>query len=153
MSAVNIPIILLMDTDKSPIQILKMTQILILLYLMEIYCLLVFLLLIRKDKSRFNGDYSKISFVIIAILAFTSFTTTFVYHFGIDGARDNKKFKIIQEQDYAITYRSGDNYVANKAEYDEKTITIYKNIQKIIPIKECEYKIIDFQNVNQKMED
>lgn len=55
--------------------------------------------------------------------------------------------RLVENEEYMISYCNGENYVLHKVKYEEGKITIYLNAQKIIGIEDCEYNIKKIKKV------
>ena len=86
-------------------------------------------------------------FVILCGCVICSFILAGLYYSGSQQTRNQREFRMVSGETYAITYSDREHYVLHRSEINGDEILIHRNEQKIIGVEDCEYSVVNVKKV------
>lgn len=148
LAIVNLPLVMLLaPLMKINISIIDMCVIFLFLYVMELFLFIVEITTEKRDKKKEKITERDVAFTIIGMLAMVLVIISALFYGGTQAIDKKTDIRLVENEEYMISYCNGENYVLHKVKYEEGKITIYLNVQKIIGIEDCEYNIKKIKKV------
>lgn len=148
LSMVNVSLIMLLTPlVKINISVTEMVVIFLVLYVLEMFFIVVQIVAGRRDKKREKISERDVVFTIIGILAMVLAVLSAAFYVGAQTIDRKTNVQLVEDEEYMISYCDGEHYVLHKVKYAEDEIIIYRNEQKIVGIIDCEYSIKKIEKV------
>lgn len=144
----NFPIIIVISLWRHvELNIFNIILQLITLSVCEIFLIFFQKINYKDTNNNENNIELKLGKILLLGIVFVNFILAGSYYYGATSVKEQDKIQILKNESYMISYRSDDNYVLHKVEFMEDEIIIYRNVQKIINIENCEYVIKYVNNI------
>lgn len=124
----------------------QMCVLTIMLYILEMIMYIIFKLQ-KKGDSTLKSWEDKVGTVILCGCVICSFILAGLYYSGSQQTRNQREFRMVSGETYAITYSDREHYVLHRSEINGDEILIHRNEQKIIGVEDCEYSVVNVKKV------
>ena len=142
LSIINWPLIMLLTPlMKISISIMEKCVLFVLLYVMEIFFVVLEITTGKRDKKKEKTSERDVAFKILGMLAMVLVIISALFYGGTQAIDKKTNIQLVENEEYMISYCDGEHFVLHKVKYKEGEITIYLNEQKIIGVEDCEYSI------------
>lgn len=125
----------------------QMCVLTIMLYIFEMIMYFIFKLQKKEENSGLKSWEDKVGVVILCGCVICSFILAGLYYSGSQQTRNQREFRMVSGETYAITYSDREHYVLHRSEINGDEILIHRNEQKIIGVEDCEYSVVNVKKV------
>ena len=123
-------------------------SVLTLLSVLEIGLILHHLIFEKKPNNKEVSLEGKVATGILMALIIPSAILSIIYSSGSKGIERIQEVRLVENQQYMVTYSDGEKYILHRVEMDENQIVIQRNEQKIIKCDNVECTIKKAKSVH-----
>ncbi len=147
----NIPLVIttLVLTQKE-ITSINMIGFLIYFYILEIILIVAGHISDKRVVKKEESLEQKIGGYIFKSLVWVSLFLAFTFFAGYQAIESQKSIRLVEEENYGITYSDGEIYVLHKVELKDSELIIYRDEQKVVSKEDYKYVVKHVENVKVK---
>lgn len=148
LSIINVPLIMLL-VSLAGINVTTSNAIylFILLYIMEMLFIFTQMTTSKQHEKKEKTTERDFAIKIIEVLAFVLIIFATLFYGGSKAIDKKTQVQLVENEEYMISYCTGEHYVLHKVEYNTEEIIIHKNVQKIVSIEDCEVSIRQIKSI------
>ena len=103
---------------------------------MEMFLLILEITTETRDKKKEKAFERDVAFKIIGMLAIVLVIISALFYGGTQAIDNKTNIQLVENEEYMISYCDGEYYVLHKVKYEEGEITIYRNEQKNLCLRQ-----------------
>lgn len=144
----NLPLVLVICVFRQKeLSFFNICGLLCVLYITEMLIYLLEKLDKKESVTKKKTIEQRVGGIILYISIFLSFVLAITYCIGSQSVSAEKKLRLVENEEYAITYSDGEHYVLHRVKIEENKAVLYRNEQKIISIEDCEYLVVPIEKI------